>query len=54
MWCDQFYKLIAGKWELRPVSMLDILKGLLRQAVKCKRIEEFEKMLELANRKAAD
>ena len=38
--------------QVRSVSMPDILKGLLRQAMRCKNIEDFEKMLELANRQA--
>jgi hypothetical protein len=35
------------------VSRPDVLKGLLRQAVKCKEIGEFEKMLKLATKQAA-
>lgn len=35
------------------VSRPDMLKGLLRQAVKCKTLEDFERMLELANRRIA-
>ncbi|MCP4353310.1 MAG: transposase [Desulfobacterales bacterium] len=38
--------------EVMSVSRLDILKGLVKQAVKCKEIDEFEKMLKLANRQA--
>ncbi|MCP4108180.1 MAG: hypothetical protein GY749_21990 [Desulfobacteraceae bacterium] len=36
--------------EVMSVSRLDILKSLLEQAVICKKIEDFEKMLKLANR----
>ncbi|MCP4105002.1 MAG: hypothetical protein GY749_05630 [Desulfobacteraceae bacterium] len=36
--------------EVMSVSRLDILKSLLEQAVTCKKIEDFEKMLKLANR----
>ncbi len=39
--------------EVMTISRLDILKSLVGQAVKCKEIEDVEKMLELANRKAA-
>ena len=39
--------------QIMTVSRPDILKALLRQAVKCKSLEEFEKMLELATRKPA-
>ncbi len=39
--------------EVMSISRPDILKSLVGQAVKCKEIEDVEKMLELANRKAA-
>jgi len=35
------------------VSRPDILRGLLRQAVRCREIGEFEKMLRLARKQAA-
>ncbi len=37
--------------EVTSISRLDILKSLVEQAVTCKKIEDFEKMLKLANRK---
>jgi hypothetical protein len=40
--------------EVMSLSRPDILKGLLKQAAKCKEIEEFEKMLKLAKRQASD
>jgi hypothetical protein len=36
------------------LSRPDILKGLLKQAAKCREIEEFEKMLKLAKRQASN
>jgi hypothetical protein len=39
--------------RVMSVSRPDVLKGLLRQAVKCKEISEFEKMLKLATKQAA-
>jgi len=38
--------------EVMSLSRQDILRALLRQAVKCKEIGEFEKMLKLASGKA--
>ncbi len=38
--------------QVMSVSMPDMLKELLRQAMRCKNIEDFEKMLELANRQS--
>jgi hypothetical protein len=39
--------------EVMSLSRPDILKRLLRQAVKCREIGEFEKMLKLATKQAA-
>ncbi|HHC24390.1 MAG TPA: hypothetical protein ENK58_03100 [Desulfobacterales bacterium] len=39
--------------QVMSISRLDILKGLVRQAARCRKIEDFEKMLKLANREAA-
>ncbi len=39
--------------EVMSVSRPDILRGLLRQAVRCREIGEFEKMLRLARKQAA-
>ncbi len=39
--------------EVMSVSRPDILRGLLRQAVRCRDIGEFEKMLRLARKQAA-
>ena len=39
--------------EVRSLSHPDVLKGLLRQAFRCKEVSEFEKMLKLATKQAA-
>jgi hypothetical protein len=39
--------------EVTAISRPDILKGLVKQAVKCREISEFEKMLRLATKQAA-
>ncbi|MCP4352418.1 MAG: hypothetical protein GY795_43720 [Desulfobacterales bacterium] len=39
--------------EVMSVSRPDILKSLVGQAVKCRDIEDFEKLLKLANRQPA-
>ncbi len=40
--------------EVMSISRLDILERLSNQIYRCKEIEDFEKMLKLANRKAPD
>jgi predicted transposase YdaD len=39
--------------QVMELSRLDTLKRLLKQALKCKEISEFEKMLRLATKQAA-
>ena len=39
--------------QVRSVSQPDTLKGLLKQAMKCKKFDDFEKMVELGTRKTA-
>ncbi|MDM8550273.1 hypothetical protein QUF72_09355 [Desulfobacterales bacterium HSG2] len=40
--------------EVMSVSRLDVLKGLLRQAVRCREIGDFERMLKQATRQPAE